>query len=43
MYTVDKKEITVEGLMDYYESLINEYPILSIEDPFFEYLQLEQS
>lgn len=36
MYTVDKKEITVEGLMDYYESLINEYPILSIEDPFFE-------
>lgn len=36
MYTIDKKQITVSQLMDYYEDLIKNYPILSIEDPFFE-------
>ncbi|MDE6284336.1 MAG: phosphopyruvate hydratase [Bacilli bacterium] len=36
MYRVDNKDITVDELMDYYENLIQNYAILSIEDPFFE-------
>jgi len=36
MYTIDNKEISVDELMDYYENLVNDYAIVSIEDPFFE-------
>lgn len=35
-YTLDQKKYTSDELMNYYISLINRYPILSIEDPFFE-------
>lgn len=35
-YTLDQKKYTSDELMNYYISLINTYPILSIEDPFFE-------
>ena len=35
-YKIDNKKYTTEELMAYYEALINRYPILSIEDPFYE-------
>ena len=35
-YTLDGKAFTSEELMHFYEKLIDEYPILSIEDPFYE-------
>ena len=35
-YTVDKQELGVEELTNYYLDLINNYPIISIEDPFYE-------
>lgn len=36
MYTVDKKKLSGEDLIDFYIDLVNTYPILSIEDPFHE-------
>lgn len=36
VYILDKKEYTTEELLNYYEDLINKYPIISIEDPFDE-------
>ena len=35
-YKIDNKELTVEELMKFYVSLVDRYPILSIEDPFYE-------
>ncbi len=35
-YSVDGQNLTNKELMKYYQELINRYPILSIEDPFFE-------
>ena len=35
-YTIDSKQLTSLELMGYYEELINNYPIISIEDPFYE-------
>lgn len=35
-YYLEGKEYTSEELIDYYKSLVKSYPILSIEDPFFE-------
>lgn len=35
-YTVDAREMTTLMLIDYYANLINLYPIVSIEDPFYE-------
>ena len=35
-YLVEGKELTSDQLVDYYESLIKEYPIISIEDPMAE-------
>ena len=36
VYKIDNLELTKEELLEYYKELINKYPILSIEDPFFE-------
>ncbi|MEA2067349.1 MAG: phosphopyruvate hydratase [Thermotogota bacterium] len=36
VYIVDGEEKTTEELLDYYEDLVTKYPIISIEDPFFE-------
>jgi len=36
-YNIDGKEITSIELMELYENLINEYPIISIEDAFSEF------
>lgn len=36
LYFIDGKKIDSTELAQYYEKLINEYPIISIEDPFFE-------
>lgn len=36
LYTIDGKDISKEELMSYYEGLIDKYPIISIEDPFYE-------
>ncbi len=36
LYKIDGREITKEELMDIYESLIKEFNLLSIEDPFEE-------
>ena len=36
LYHIDGKDITTKELMDYYEMLIKKYPIMSIEDPFYE-------
>ena len=36
LYTLDKKEIDTTALTNYYINLINNYPIISIEDPFQE-------
>lgn len=35
-YLVNKKYISTDKLIDLYKKLINKYPIISIEDPFFE-------
>ncbi len=35
-YTIDGKKLAAPELMDYYIELVNTYPILSIEDPFYE-------
>ncbi|MGQ4915071.1 MAG: phosphopyruvate hydratase [Candidatus Asgardarchaeia archaeon] len=35
-YEIDGKKLTKDDLMDFYIDLTNTYPILSIEDPFFE-------
>jgi len=32
-YTIDKKEVSSDELISYYEELIQKYPIISIEDP----------
>ncbi|MEM3163202.1 MAG: enolase C-terminal domain-like protein, partial [Desulfurococcaceae archaeon] len=43
LYDVDKKvyriesyELSSDKLLEFYEELVNEYPIVSIEDPFYE-------
>ncbi len=36
-YRLDKKEVTKEELTKYYLALIKKYPIISIEDPYYEY------
>lgn len=33
VYHVDSKEFTTDQLIDFYEELVNTYPIISIEDP----------
>jgi len=35
-YSIDGKKLSAPELMDYYVELVNSYPILSIEDPFYE-------
>lgn len=35
-YRIDGKDLTNKELMSYYQELLKRYPILSIEDPFFE-------
>lgn len=35
-YKIDNKNLTVDELISYYVSLVNKYPIISIEDPFYE-------
>lgn len=35
-YSIDGKNLTSEQLMNYYKRLIEKYPIISIEDPFYE-------
>ena len=35
-YKLDNKELSTDEIMKYYIELINNYPILSIEDPFYE-------
>ena len=35
-YNIDGRNLTSKELMNYYQELIERYPILSIEDPFFE-------
>jgi enolase len=35
-YSIDGKALTPGGLMDYLAALIDEYPVISIEDPFQE-------
>ena len=35
-YTLNKKQMTSNELMIYYQKLVSEYPIISIEDPFNE-------
>ena len=36
VYKIDKQNLTADELMKYYIELISKYPIISIEDPFFE-------
>ncbi len=36
VYLIDGKELDRDALLDYYESLISDYPIKSIEDPLYE-------
>lgn len=36
VYVVDGKTLGRDGLLEYYSQLCSEYPIISIEDPFFE-------
>ena len=33
LYNIDNKKLTKEELIDYYENLVNKYPLISIEDP----------
>lgn len=35
-YMIDDQKFSTDGLIQYYENLINAYPIVSIEDPFHE-------
>lgn len=35
-YSIDGKKLAAPELLDYYVELVNSYPILSIEDPFYE-------
>ncbi len=35
-YAVDGKVLTPTGLLEHYEAMVDEYPIISIEDPFEE-------
>ncbi len=35
-YSVDERELSASELLDYYEELVSEYPIISLEDPFEE-------
>ena len=35
-YSIDGRNLTSKELIEYYQELLNRYPILSIEDPFFE-------
>lgn len=35
-YTLDGKELSIAELTQFYVDIVNKYPILSIEDPFFE-------
>ncbi|HDI85793.1 MAG TPA: phosphopyruvate hydratase [Candidatus Korarchaeota archaeon] len=35
-YSIDGRELSAEALLDYYERLLEEYPIISVEDPFYE-------
>jgi enolase len=35
-YMIDDQKFSTDGLIQYYENLINTYPIVSIEDPFHE-------
>ena len=35
-YSIDGKKLNSDELIEYYKSLIKRYPILSIEDPFYE-------
>ena len=35
-YSIDGRNLTSKELMEYYQELLKRYPILSIEDPFFE-------
>ncbi|AEX86231.1 enolase [Marinitoga sp. 1135] len=34
VYNIDGKELTADEAMEYYEMLVDKYPIVSIEDPF---------
>ncbi|MHB9302561.1 phosphopyruvate hydratase [Thermofilum pendens] len=36
VYAIDGAELTREKLIEFYESLVEEYPIVSIEDPLYE-------
>jgi enolase len=36
LYHIDGKKLKAEALVDYYEGLVNAFPIVSIEDPFSE-------
>ncbi len=36
VYEIDKGELTADELVEYYVNLVNDYPIISIEDPFNE-------
>lgn len=36
VYSIDGKKLTAAEMIDYYVELVNSYPILSIEDPFYE-------
>ena len=35
-YKIDNELLTKEELIEYYKGLVNKYPIISIEDPFYE-------
>ena len=35
-YNIEKRELTKAELLEYYEGLVNNFPIISIEDPFSE-------
>ncbi|MHA1916971.1 MAG: phosphopyruvate hydratase [Candidatus Ranarchaeia archaeon] len=35
-YSIDGDMLSADQLVDYYENLVNEYPLISIEDPFHE-------
>lgn len=35
-YTIDKKDLSVDELISYYEDMVSNFPIISIEDPFNE-------
>jgi len=36
VYSIDGKELTAGELIDFYVELVEKYPIISIEDPFYE-------